>query len=71
MTIHWNVSLIRRHMAKRGWTNARQLALGTGLTYPTARRILLDEPLERIDVRPLAQLAKALRASPLTLLRVR
>jgi DNA-binding Xre family transcriptional regulator len=63
--IRWNLD---RHMAKRGLTNAYQLAAFAGLTKPTAARVLAAEPLERIDVATLHALATAFRVKPWALL---
>ena len=55
MTIRWHV----KDRAKgKGWKNAQQFAVGAGLTYPLAARILDGQPLERIDVKTLEKLAK-------------
>ena len=63
--IRWNLD---RHMARRGLTNAYQLAAFAGLTKPTAARVLAGEPLERIDVATLDALTRAFRVRPWALL---
>lgn len=55
MTIRWNV---KARAEGKGWTNPHQFALGAGLSYPLAARILEGEPLERIDVATLEKLAR-------------
>lgn len=55
MTIRWNV---KSRAEARGWKNAHQFAIGAGLSYPLAARILEGKPLERIDVATLEQLAQ-------------
>lgn len=53
MTIRWNV---KERAERRGWKNPHQFAVGAGLSYPLAARILEGEPLERIDVATLERL---------------
>jgi hypothetical protein len=66
MAIYWNV---QERAERRGWLNAHQLALGAGISYPSAWRILKGEPVERIDVRTLEGLARAFKLeSPWSLL---
>jgi hypothetical protein len=69
MTISWNV---RDRATAKGWTNAHQLALGAGISYPIAWRIMgSDAPLERIETATLAKLARAFGLkTPWALLRV-
>ena len=66
MPIRWNLD---RHLARKGWTNARQLSIGAGIGYPAAWRIMQGEPLDRIDCHTLETLAKVFRAKPLSLLK--
>lgn len=63
--IRWNLD---RHMARRGLTNAYQLAAFAGLTKPLASRLLAGAPIERLDVATLETLAVAFRVKPWTLL---
>jgi hypothetical protein len=62
--VRWNVRVIQKHMAKRGWTNANQLAVGAKLTAPVAARVLAGAPLERIEVATLEKLARAFHHAP-------
>ena len=67
MAIYWNV---RERAEKQGWANAHQLAVGAGISYPIAWRIMKDAPLERIEVATLETLARAFSLkSPWALLR--
>lgn len=59
---------IAKHMARKGWTTAYQLAQGAGITQPAAHRVLASEPLQRIDVATLEALAEAFRVKPWALL---
>lgn len=63
--IRWNVA---KHMAKRGWTTAYQLAKETGISQPTAATVMAGARLDRIDVAALEKLAKAFRVKPWALL---
>lgn len=66
MAIRWSV---KGRAEARGWKNAHQFAIGAGLSYPLAARILESKPLERIDVATLEQLTKVFGLkSPWTLL---
>ena len=65
--IHWNVA---EHMTRKGWKNASQLAIGAGLTYPTASRVVKARRVEKIETATLETLAKAFGVkNPLTLLK--
>lgn len=66
--ILWKTAEIERQMAKRGWTNPRQLSTGAGISYPAAWAIAQGGAIGRIDTRTLEALAKAFRVSPWTLL---
>lgn len=68
MPIHWDGRRIRREMKRRGIQNASQLAAATGLTKPTAAKILAAGRLERIDVATLEALAGGLGIRPGALL---
>lgn len=59
--IFWNVREIEKCMATRGWTNARQLAQGAGISYPAAWAIAQGGAIGRVDVRTLEALTKAFR----------
>jgi DNA-binding Xre family transcriptional regulator len=59
---------IERHMHRKGWTTAYQLALHAGVTQPAAHRVMAGEPLQRIEVATLEKLAVAFRVKPWTLL---
>lgn len=65
--VRWNV---RNHLDAKGWSNANQLSLGAGLSYPVAARVLANEPMERIEVATLERLRSAfgLRGAPWSLL---
>ena len=63
--IRWNVA---KHMERKGWTTAYQLAKGAGISQPTAANVLAGEPLSRIDVEALEKLARAFRVKPWALL---
>jgi transcriptional regulator with XRE-family HTH domain len=63
--IRWNVA---RHMAKRGWSTAYQLAKESGISQPAAARVLAGLPLDRIDVATLDALVRAFRVKPWVLL---
>jgi DNA-binding Xre family transcriptional regulator len=63
--IRWNLS---KHMARKGWTTAYQLAKETGISQPAAHRVLSSEPVGRIDVATLESLARAFRVKPWALL---
>lgn len=54
--IQWRIA---PHMARKGWTNARQLALGAGITYPVAWAIVLGGPVGRLDTGTLDKLTVA------------
>ncbi len=57
MAIYWNV---RERAKAKGWANAHQFAIGAGISYPIAWRILTsDAPIERIETATLERLAKA------------
>lgn len=59
---------IQKHMTRKGWTTAYQLAHGAGITQPAAHRVMASEPLQRIEVATLEALAKAFRVKPWALL---
>jgi DNA-binding Xre family transcriptional regulator len=63
--IRWN---LEPHMARKGWTTAYQLAKASGLSQPGAARVLLTDPVGRIDVPTLEALAKAFGVKPWRLL---
>jgi transcriptional regulator with XRE-family HTH domain len=63
--IRWNVT---KHMGRKGWTTAYQLAKGAGISQPAAANVLAGNPLERIDVLALEKLARAFRVKPWALL---
>lgn len=65
LMIRWNLG---PHMAKRGWENANQLAIGAGVSYPVANRALKGDPLERIEVETLERFARAFHCKPWQLL---
>lgn len=68
--IRWRDDRIAKGMQVRGWENASQLALGAGLTYPVASRIVNADgkAIERIDVSTLEALARAFDCEPWDLL---
>jgi DNA-binding Xre family transcriptional regulator len=68
MAIHWDVRRIRRHMKRQGIQNASQLAGATGITKPTAGKVLAGGRLERIDSDTLEALAVGLGMKPGSLL---
>lgn len=59
---------LKRHMKRRGWENANQLAKGADIPPPLAYRVLSGEPLERIEVATLEKLAGVFRVKPWSLL---
>lgn len=63
--IRWDVT---KHMTRKGWTTAYQLAKGAGISQPAAANVLSGAPLERIDVAALEKLARAFRVRPWALL---
>lgn len=63
--IRWSVG---RHMERKGWATAYQLAKGAGISQPAAANVLAGEPLRRIDVEALEKLARAFGVKPWTLL---
>lgn len=67
LMIQWNIA---EHMARKGWNNASKLAVGAGLTYPTASRLVRGRPVKKIETATLETLAKAFGVkNPLTLLK--
>lgn len=67
MRIYWDVL---ERAKGRGWTNAHQLAIGAGISYPIAWRIMKDAPVERIDVVTVEKLMTAFDlTSPWSVLR--
>lgn len=63
--IRWDVA---KHMDRKGWTTAYQLAKGTGISQPAAANVMAGRPLERIDVPTLEKLCRAFRCKPAALL---
>lgn len=59
---------LKRHMKRRGWSGAYQLAEAAKIPVPLAYRVLSGEPLKRLDVATLETLAVAFRVKPWTLL---
>lgn len=66
--IRWNIA---KHMQRKGWASAYQLAKETGISQPAAANVLGGAPLERIDVAALEKLARAFRVKPWALLEYR
>lgn len=58
-TARWRDETIAELIA-HGWENANQLSIGAGLSYPVADRVLKNEPMDRVDMKTLAKIAKAL-----------
>ena len=68
MIIRWDV---KRRAEARGWTNAHQFAIGAGISYPIATRILKGDPVEKLEVATLGKLTRAFGlSSPWSLLKV-
>lgn len=63
--IRWDVG---RHMDRKGWVTAYQLAKGAGISQPAAANVLAGRPLRRIDVPTLERLCRAFRVKPAALL---
>lgn len=63
--IAYNLS---KHLKRKSWTTAYQLAKGAGITQPAAHRVMAGEPLERIEVATLEALARAFHVKPWDLL---
>lgn len=63
--IRWDIT---KHMDRKGWTTAYQLAKGAGISQPAAANVMSRAPLKRIDVAALQALAKAFRVKPWLLL---
>jgi hypothetical protein len=67
LMIQWDIA---DHMARKGWKNASQLAIGAGLTYPTASRVVKANPVAKIETATLETLARAFGVrNPLSLLK--
>lgn len=67
--VKWRVDRIKRYAKARGWENPHQLAIGAGLAYPVARRLLTDDgPIERLDVSTVEALCRAFECEPMDLL---
>lgn len=61
----WNLALPKSRVP-----NAHQLALGAGLSYPVAVRVLANQPMARVDAMTLQKLADYFGVkNPLSLLR--
>lgn len=54
--VRWN---IESHMRKKGWTTAYRLSIETGISQPTAKRVMAGEELDEINVGTLEALARA------------
>ncbi len=50
---------LAKPLSTKGWSNARQLAAGAKIGYPTAWRIVKGVPFDRPDSRVLTALCKA------------
>jgi hypothetical protein len=51
---YWKID---RHLERKGNPNAHQLALGAGLSYPVATRIIERREMTRLDSDTLTKLA--------------
>lgn len=59
---------LEKHMKRKRWENANQLAKGADIPPPLAYRVLSGEPLERIEVATLEKLARVFGVKPWALL---
>lgn len=59
---------LEKHMKRKRWKNANQLAKGADIPPPLAYRVLAGEPLDRIEVATLEKLARVFGVKPWTLL---
>lgn len=65
MPLRWT---LEKHMARKGWANAYQLAKGADLPKPTASRLVSGEFVARVDVDTLDTLCRVFRVKPWALL---
>ena len=68
--LFWRLDVIAHHMDRKGWTNARQLALGADIGYPAAWAIQQGAAIGKLDSGTLDALVRAFGLNdPWTLLR--